>query len=247
VFNEQGKSYQNFRIETDGDTHKFYTDALNNEIKIGLGNDADSGVQFMGGTSERFNINYNGSQFVALRAQSAPGGADTNVLGVQTYSGNQFTNRLSFSRNGAITEVAGSPNTTNYGARQTRRYYFGSSAFSNPTVVLMTLDAGSHSYPQMVLKVTVMGHGLSANAAAVSTGYVTLTRQGGSWMKSEQGFTYEFYTYSNNPPQWDITTNDSAATASIAVECRRQTNYDKYSIEVEAFYGAGMSFSWSNP
>jgi hypothetical protein len=243
IVNDLGLA-NDFTIESDNDSTKFFVDSSADEIKIGLGNDADSGVQFMGGGSERAALFYDGSQKVAIRAQSAPSGNDVDTLAIQTFSNNNYLDHLNFSRNGVITRRAGSVNTLQYVSRSKRYYYTASSNFDNPTVSILSLTTAS-TYPQAVLKITVMQHGLSANAAGYSHGYASLTYESSAWITHTQAFVNEYSNYGSAVPTWSLSTDNSAGTATVSIVCNRMTNYDTYSIEVEVLVGAGMSFTWS--
>ena len=246
-FNTPQSSNLDFKVSSAGDLDKFVIDAGANEIKMGLGNDANSGLQFIGGGSERLNINYNGAQKVAIRAQSAPGGNDLDTLSIQTHSQGYFHDRLMFSRNGVITENPGSVNSLGYNQRQIKKYYTASSAFSNPTVSIMSLSAPTHSYPQIVLKITVMQLGLSANAAGYSHGYASLSYDPNgtnTWTTDTQAFVNEYNNYGSAVPTWSLTTDNTARTATVSIVCNRMTNYDQYSIEVEVM-NRGLTYTWS--
>ena len=246
AFNDFQSADVDFYVKTDT-MNKLFINASEDEMTIVLGTAKTNGVQFTDGSSERLNINYNGSQKVNLYAQSAPGGADADVFSISSYRNNTQRDAIVISRNGSIRENPGVANNASISGnnRHRVRYFHAGANFNNPTMTIGTITA-SGSYPQAIFKVTIYSSGLSANATGISVGYVTLECDTPytTWQKVEQAFAFEFNNYGSTVPTWNITT--SSNTATIAITCNRMTNYDGFYAEVEALVVNSMDVTYAS-
>lgn len=118
-------------------------------------------------------------------------------------------------------------------------YRYGSSAFNDPYLQLLTARATS-TYPQIAFEVTTRGNGVSNNESQICKqhGTFTFTGAGGS-APSTSSLTVDTIYHSTNNGAVNAPTlalvDEGGGVAGLYITPHRQTNYDSYYIEIKVW------------
>ena len=106
------------------------------------------------------------------------------------------------------------------------KWYKGSSSFNNPFIVIVSNFTNTSSYPQIVIKINLIGHGISANRAQFTEAICTYDLTNGDLQQT----TISHKTVGTNAVSAGAF---SVSGTSIGFTPLRQTNYDLYKIEAD--------------
>ncbi len=106
------------------------------------------------------------------------------------------------------------------------KWYSGSSNFSNPFITIISNFTNTASYPQIVIKISLIGHGISANRAQFTEAICTYDLTNGDLQQT----TISHKTVGTNAVSAGAF---SVSGTSIGFTPLRQTNYDGFHIEAD--------------
>ena len=104
------------------------------------------------------------------------------------------------------------------------RWYKGSSNFSNPFIVIVSNMTSGGAYPQISIKISLHGHGVSSNATQWTESLCTYDISNGSFFQTNISHT----AIGPSQPGPGVF---SVSGTSIGFTPNRQTNYDQYTIQ----------------
>ena len=104
------------------------------------------------------------------------------------------------------------------------RWYKGSSNFSNPFIVIVSNMTSGGTYPQITIKISLHGHGVSSNAAQWTESLCTYDISNGAFYQTNISHT----TLGPSSPGSGLF---SVSGTSIGFTPNRQSNYDQYTIQ----------------
>jgi len=167
---------------------------------------------------------------VAARTQTGSG----TIPGLQffTYDGS-WGPRMTILNTGNVGIGTNSPNrkltifdgtTNNY--LVSAKWYKGDSNFSNPFIVIVSNFTNTSSYPQIIIKINLIGHGISANRAQFTESICTYDLTNGDLQQT----TISHKTVGTSAVSAGVF---SVSGTSIGFTPLRQTNYDQFKIEAD--------------
>jgi hypothetical protein len=106
------------------------------------------------------------------------------------------------------------------------KWYKGASSFSNPFIVIVSNFTNTSSYPQIIIKINLIGHGISANRAQFTEAICTYDLTNGDLQQT----TISHKTVGSNAVSAGVF---SVSGTSIGFTPLRQTNYDQFKIEAD--------------
>jgi len=109
------------------------------------------------------------------------------------------------------------------------RWYKASSNFNNPFIVIVSNMTSGGSYPQISIKISLHGHGVSSNAAQWTESLCTYDISNGNFYQTNISHT----TLGPSAPGPGVF---SVSGTSIGFTPNRQTNYDQYAIQASIIW-----------
>ena len=155
------------------------------------------------------------------------------ALNFQEYINGSYTSRLFISKDGNVGIGTVSPNrklTIFDGAGGnylvSAKWYKGAANFSNPFIVIVSNFTNTSSYPQIIIKINLIGHGISANRAQFTESICTYDLTNGDLQQTN----ISHKTVGTNAVAAGVF---SVSGTSIGFTPLRQTNYDQFKIEAD--------------
>ena len=154
-------------------------------------------------------------------------------FGTTTEGSGDASTKMTIKANGNVGIGTISPNrkltisdgtTNNY--LVSAKWYKGASSFSNPFIVIVSNFTNTSSYPQIIIKINLIGHGISANRAQFTEAICTYDLTNGDLQQT----TISHKTVGSNAVSAGVF---SVSGTSIGFTPLRQTNYDQFKIEAD--------------
>ena len=233
-----GDTSLNFKTRSGGATASaLFIDEFRN---VGIGTDSPAAKLHVSGTSTQlmletpnttndidFRFRENGTNKWNMRYQNS-----TNDLQFLNQTGTAFV-QLELSANGNVGIGTDSPNrkltiSDSVGSNYlvSAKWYKGASNFSNPFIVIVSNFTNTSSYPQIIIKINLIGHGISANRAQFTESICTYDLTNGDLQQTN----ISHKTVGTSAVAAGVF---SVSGTSIGFTPLRQTNYDQFKIEAD--------------
>ena len=161
-----------------------------------------------------------GDPYSWLQSRSSSSYATNYNLALNPNGGNVGIGTTTVNRKLTISDSVGS----NY--LVSAKWYKGASSFSNPFIVIVSNFTNTSSYPQIIIKINLIGHGISANRAQFTESICTYDLTNGDLQQT----TISHKTVGTNAVSAGVF---SVSGTSIGFTPLRQTNYDQFKIEAD--------------
>jgi len=203
---------------------------------VGIGVDLPSALLHLSGNTPYIYIDDTSTTGTRNRFQLTVGDVGTTqsgTFGFNNTSGTSLLEVLTLNESGNVGIGTHSPNrkltisdgtTNNY--LVSAKWYKGASNFSNPFIVIVSNFANTGSYPQIIIKINLIGHGISANRAQFTESICTYDLTNGDLQQTN----ISHKTVGTNAVAAGVF---SVSGTSIGFTPLRQTNYDQFKIEAD--------------
>jgi len=224
------------KLEVNGNNYN--TNSLTTFTLRDLGNnysDGDNSIDIVM-RSRYWSGDANTSQNSKIRHLKDNGNGSTGTMlqfGTTTEGSGDASTKMTIKANGNVGIGTISPNrkltisdgtTNNY--LVSAKWYKGASSFSNPFIVIVSNFTNTSSYPQIIIKINLIGHGISANRAQFTEAICTYDLTNGDLQQT----TISHKTVGSNAVSAGVF---SVSGTSIGFTPLRQTNYDQFKIEAD--------------
>ena len=224
------------KLEVNGNNYN--TNSLTTFTLRDLGNnysDGDNSIDIVM-RSRYWSGDANTSQNSKIRHLKDNGNGSTGTMlqfGTTTEGSGDASTKMTIKANGNVGIGTVSPNrkltisdgtTNNY--LVSAKWYKGASSFSNPFIVIVSNFTNTSSYPQIIIKINLIGHGISANRAQFTEAICTYDLTNGDLQQT----TISHKTVGSNAVSAGVF---SVSGTSIGFTPLRQTNYDQFKIEAD--------------